>query len=539
MLVLSMALGAAARAERPPPPAGRGGPPPGAARKEAGTARAARPGPRTRVVPATPGPYCAGDYADDLGALQPAARGFEQQAAAYAFCIRTSAVYECPYYGIDGTLHVTRKDAVAHGTGFAFRQQDGATLVLTNEHVSGWPAATDANHNVADVPAGCRRVSEALVIVDDDSDGYERDDVPLSRVVADPQLDVAILKARALLPVMPWRIGRSAALRERNVVSVRGFPLGVVKAENLGKVISAFDHDDFGEWDHDDFVIDALLSIGSSGSPVFAVSCRTGEFELVGVYHAAYSRGSALNVVIGVDQVRDLMTTLKRAPRARTDDQAALDGAARTRLVQLVAGSSEPIFPVGPLAAKVQARSDGALLFQLFSRDFPVRTDPVLVLEDLPGGVEEFGQLGTIWGGNRRGLKPHLRAELDGESQAQAARLLEALRRDALAYLGYRAVLSGSDGSKASFQQVARLERALRSRSVVRQDLGQLAADLVEKLAPRPAERGVTVRAVFEETPPPVEQAPPDPASPPAAPSPVTPTPTAGERAPAGVAAKP
>ena len=50
------------------------------------------------------------------------------------------------------------------------------------------------------------------------------------------------------------------ALRERNVVDVRGFPLGAFKATNLGTVISTYDHDDYKEWDHDDFVIDALLT---------------------------------------------------------------------------------------------------------------------------------------------------------------------------------------------------------------------------------------------------------------------------------------
>ncbi len=182
------------------------------------------------------------------------------------FCVRTSATYECPFYGPDGSLRRVRKRVVAHGTGFAYRQQDGGTLILTNEHVAGWPVATDDDHPVDGVPAGCRRVSDSLKIVDGEGDQYEPDDVPLTRVVADPQLDVAVLKARVALPVMPWKIGRSASLRERNVVNVRGFPLGIIKADNVGKVVSAFDHDDFKEWEHDDFVVDALLAAGNSGS---------------------------------------------------------------------------------------------------------------------------------------------------------------------------------------------------------------------------------------------------------------------------------
>src|SRR5262249_50297485 len=154
-------------------------------------------------------------------------------------------------------------------------------------------------------PSGCKRVSDTLKIVDDDKDAFEPDDVPLQRVVSDVQLDVAVLRSHAKLDLMPWKIGKSAALRERNAVEVKGFPLGAFQATNVGKVISAYDHDDYREWEHDDFVIDALLSPGNSGSPVLAVSSTTGELELVGVFHAAYSGGSALNVVIGIDQLRD------------------------------------------------------------------------------------------------------------------------------------------------------------------------------------------------------------------------------------------
>ena len=122
------------------------------------------------------------------------------------------------------------------------------------------------------MPAGCRKVSDGLKIVDNEADDYDRDDVPLSRVVSDPQLDIEVLKAAQPLPVIPWRVGKSAALRERNVVNVRGFPLGAFRADNVGKVISPFDHDEQGEWDHDDFVVDALLQSPSAAAPTKSTS---------------------------------------------------------------------------------------------------------------------------------------------------------------------------------------------------------------------------------------------------------------------------
>src|SRR5262249_46941436 len=160
-------------------------------------------------------------------------------------------------------------------------------------------------------------------------------------------------KAHATLQLMPWRIGHSADLRERNIVEVVGFPLGEFRAVNLGKVVSAYDHDDYQDWDHDDFVIDALLSSGNSGSPVLAVCCKTGQLELVGIFHAAYSRGSALNVVIAMDQLQNLMDTLKRAPRAHADGRPRLEAPDRVALLEATGPLRAMFFPFGPMTAVV------------------------------------------------------------------------------------------------------------------------------------------------------------------------------------------
>src|SRR5205814_1886436 len=123
----------------------------------------------------------------------------------YTFCVRNTAIYECLSYGADGTVKRQHEKAILHGTGFAYRRQDGDTFLLTNEHVAVWPAITDDEHRVDDVPSGCKKISETLRIVDDEHDIYDRDDVPLVRVAADPQLDVAVLKAHAKLPILPWK----------------------------------------------------------------------------------------------------------------------------------------------------------------------------------------------------------------------------------------------------------------------------------------------------------------------------------------------
>jgi serine protease Do len=430
-----------------------------------------------------PAPYCAGEYADDLARLAPAARDMEREA--YSFCVRNTVTYECLSYGDDASVRRTRKKAVIHGTAFAYRLQreTGETLLMTNQHVSDWPAVTDEAHPVDGVPLGCKRLSESLRIVDSENDDYDRDDIALTKVVSDAQLDAAILKAKAILPLMPWKIGKSAAVRERNVVEVRGFPLGAFRATNVGKVISPHDHDDQGDWNHDDFVIDALLSAGNSGSPVLAVSCKTGELELVGIYHAGYVQGSALNVVVGIDQLRDLMTTFKRAPRGRGEALAALDAAARAELGrELALPGVDPFFPLGALVARVRPRSDGALVFEVFSRDFPFQTVPMFAYEDAPSDAG-FGEPGRLWFGGLRGLRRIERGELDADALAQEARLIDALRRDAVAFFGFRTAGPGL-GTRADFEQKARQSRTLRRTVQARHDMVSIAGELADRWAP-------------------------------------------------------
>jgi len=466
-------------------------------------ANSAPPPPPAVPPPATPAtqaaappaaqPICLGDYAEDWRALSEAAAATDGAADhKYSYCVRNTAVYECVSYAADGTLRKVRRSSFLHGTAFAYRRDDADTLLLTNQHVAEWPAVTDEEHPVDGVPPGCKKVAETLKIVDDDHDDYSPDDTPLSRVVSDPQLDMAVLRAHAHLEVMPWKIGKSAALRERNVVEVKGFPLGAFSATNVGKVVSAYDHDEYKEWDHDDFVVDALLSSGNSGSPVLAVSCKTGELELVGIFHAAYSGGSALNVVVGVDQVRDLMATLKRTPKARPD-VLSLDAASRTRLAEEVRGG-EQYFPFGPLTATVHVRPDGALVFAVYPHDFPLSVQPLVVFEDLaPGDPTGFGTPGRVLAGGTSGLRRYLRADLDADAQAQTARVLDGVRRAALSTFDWRAAAKVAQVSRDAFDRATRLQRTI-NRSVRRQaDLIQIASDLADRLGPRPGDSNATL----------------------------------------------
>jgi S1-C subfamily serine protease len=443
------------------------------------------------------------EYVSDFQELAPEAREYEQQQAPYTFCVRTTAVYECPVYRADGSLRHLRKTSTAHGTAFAYRQDGADTLLLTNDHVAEWPVATEDAHSVDGVPAGCRLVSNRVRIVDNDQDDYERDDTPLALVVADPALDMAVLRAHKALPVMPWKVGKSALLREQNIVDVRGFPLGAFKANNVGKVISAYDRDDYKSWEHDDFVIDALLSPGNSGSPVFAVSRKTGQFELVGVYHAGYNGGSALNLVVGIDQIRDLMTDLKRTTHTHSEDAAALDAQSRAAFVERVRTQEQAFFPLGNLVVQARALPDGALLYEIEGADFPLQSSPIAVLEDLPPeGKDVFGTLGRMWFGGPPGLKAVSRSSLGADTQAQVAKVLDAVRHDGTWALTGQALDGDGDLSRDRFEKKARFTRAFKRGMTARQDMTQAFEELAGKLGPQDGEAGLHVASVLAPPPP-------------------------------------
>jgi serine protease Do len=395
-------------------------------------------------------------------------------------------VYECLSYAADGTIRRNRQRSVLHGTAFAYQRQANDTLLLTNDHVAAWPSVTDSGHPVEGVPTGCKLVSQSLALVDNEHDDYPRDDVTATVLVTDPQLDVAILRAHALLQVMPWKVGHSADLRERNVVEVRGFPLGAFRATNIGKVVSAHDHDDCGDWDHDDFVIDALLSSGNSGSPVLAVSRATGEYELVGILHAGYSQGSALNVVIGIDQVRDLMTSLKRSTHERKEDLVALSEA-RERIQSALGPLKEMFFPFGGLVANIRTRPDGTLLFALFPKDFPLASDPLLILEsNATGSPADLGAPARIWVGASGGLKDYDWPAMPPDVQGQLTRTLDEMATDAIAYAGLKEARETDLQSRQSSDRIARLSKAFARTTASRSDLVQSIHEIAEKLAPQP-----------------------------------------------------
>ena len=442
-------------------------------------------------------------YADTFTPLRNNVRAYEQDPVnRYAYCIRNVATYECLRYGSDGSVRRLQHEATMHGTGFAYKSDGDQTRLLTNEHVVVWPLVTDGEHRVDDIPPGCKLVRQKLSIVDNNDDEFEEDDIQLARVVEDAALDAAVVRAKGKLRLLPYRMGRSAALSAGDVVVVRGFPLGVFQAYNTGKVINTYNLDRYRQWDHVDFVIDAQLSNGNSGSPVLALNRRTGEYELVGVFHSTYRRANGLNEVIAIDQLQELMFQLKRPDRSHSsvDLEQLPDEEQRQRLKKALAESQfVPFMALGPLFVRVQAVSD-SLVYEVFSSSFPHDRQRVAVVLDAPE-PGTWGKLKQVWFGNGRGYKRYGVADLNAESHELLKWMFKRLHELATATLhDSLAASSIADSRQAAERRI--MQKRARVRAAEDMELAQLLLDIASKESPTGAAEAVALSDVFAQITP-------------------------------------
>ena len=459
---------------------------------------------------ATPGFVCQGEYSDTLQVQSMHSRETEQGARGqYSYLVRSSAKYECPFFGPDGKLRRRRIQASELGTAFAYEAAGNDTFLFTNEHVAAWPEVTDSFHRIDGVPEGCKRVEEKLRIVRDERDDFEPGQIPLTRVAVDPLLDAAILKASQKLTVIPYKIGKSAALRQGNAVEVRGFPLGVMQAVSTGKVVNPYDRDQEQGWDHVDFVIDALLAEGNSGSPVLAASCKARDLELVGVYHAGYKGHGALNVVVGIDQLVDFMHKKRRLPHALAEDGPGAPGASdRARVETSLAAGALPLFDFGGLTVRAEP-SGTALLYHFYGRQFPLDDRRVAVLEDRAKEAA-FGELGRFWVAGPGGWREWPPSALGADERDLLTRVVDSVRLQVLHSIDYRKALA-NQSSPDDRRHGRELSRTIARDAPVARDLAGNLLDTVDRLS---AGHDTTPGAVASgaETPPPVPPLPPLPA---------------------------
>jgi S1-C subfamily serine protease len=454
---------------------------------------------------ATTGMMCEGDYADTLQVQSMRTRDLEQgPRSQYSYLVRSTAKYECPFFGPDGKLRRRRVQASELGTAFAYEISGGETYLMTNEHVAVWPDVTDSLHRIDGVADGCKRVEDKLRIVRDERDDFDPGQIALTRVAVDPLLDAAILKASQRLTVLPYKIGKSAGLRQGNAVAVRGFPLGVMQAVSGGKVVNPYDRDQEQGWDHVDFVIDALLSEGNSGSPVLAASCRTRELELVGVYHAGYKGHGALNVVVGIDQLADFMKKKRRIPRAIATEGSpgALGLVERNRVKDSLASGTLPMFDFGGLVVRVEV-SDGVLLYHVYTRQFPIDDRRIVVIEDLVKNAA-FGEPGRLWVLGATGWREWPPSALGADERDLVSRVVDTIRLLVLHTLDYRRALA-NPGSADERRRGREVSRTMARDQPLTRDLATNLLETADRLSS--AGRDATAAVA-----PPSQSAPPAPA---------------------------
>jgi serine protease Do len=457
---------------------------------------------------ATTATQCQGEYADTLEIQSPHTREIEQgPRGQYSYLVRSTAKYECPFFGPDGKLRRRRVQATELGSAFAYEISGSDTYLLTNEHVASWPEVTDTFHRIDGVQDGCKRVEDKLRIVRDERDDFEPGQIPLTRVAVEPLLDAAILRANQKLNALPYRIGKSAGLRQGNAVEVRGFPLGVMQAVSGGKIVNPYDRDQEQGWDHVDFVIDALLAEGNSGSPVLALSCHSRDLELVGMYHAGYKGHGALNVVIGIDQLTDFMRKKKRVPRALSAENApgAAGAAERARLVASLTAGTLPLVDFGGLFVRIDV-SDEVLLYHVYGRQFPLDERRAAVIEDLPK-EGAFGELGHVWvqgqqaegkGQGGTNWREWPLAALGADERDLLTRVTESIRLQIIHTIDYRHALANPAMSEER-RRGRDLSRVLARDIPLAKDLAANLLDMADRLS---AGRETTPLTAATETPP-------------------------------------
>ena len=437
---------------------------------------------------ATTALLCDGAYADTLQVESSRAREIDQgPKSQYSFLVRSSAQYDCPFFGPDGKLRRRRVQSSVLGTAFAYEASGTDTYLLTNEHVVAWPDVTDSSRHVDDVPEGCKRVEDRLRIVRDEHDDFEPGQIPLSRVAVDPLLDVAILKASQKLVVVPYKLGKSAALRQGNAVEVRGFPLGSMQAVSSGKIVNPYDRDQEQGWDHVDFAIDALLAEGNAGSPVLAASCKSHELELVGIYHAGHKGQGALNVVVGIDQLTEFMRKKQRIPPGLSEGAPGAGGAAdRARVRETLASGTLPLFDFGGLLVRAESGHDdaGAFLYSVYGRQFPLDDRPVAVIEDLPR-EGAFGELTRLWVRGPSGWREWRPSALGTDERDLLARVGDAVRSQVLHTIDFRKALA-NPGSADERRHGRDLSRAIARDVPVARDMVENLLDAVDRLSSLP-----------------------------------------------------
>lgn len=214
-------------------------------------------------------------------------------------CIRNEVTYQKVGKGDQPKL-VRR----GYGTAFAYERRDGQTYLVTNHHVIDSPSGfyrmergqTEGSFSVAHY----RKISERFTLVDDARDSDPKDDVVVSKVREDENVDIAVLRTKKDIHVSDrFVFDPSFEARRGDEVYLLGFPKALVRAQTKGVVADpaykAYD----GAVYH---ALDVTGTFGSSGSPYFVRRGErfhwAGNMRAVNLYQESYATLFSLGIPI-------------------------------------------------------------------------------------------------------------------------------------------------------------------------------------------------------------------------------------------------
>ena len=327
------------------------------------------------------------------------ARDMEQgPRSQYSYLVRSSAKYECPFFGPDGKLRRRRVQASELGTAFAYEAVGNDTYLLTNEHVAVWPEVTDGLHRIEGVPEGCKRVEDKLRIVRDERDDFEPGQIALpargGRPAAgrgdpegEPEADRVALQDRQERRAAPGERGRRARLpagRDAGGVQRQGRqPLRSRSGTGLGP----------RRLRRRRAAVRGKLRQPGDGRVVPLARAGAGRRlprRLQGPQRAERRRRHRSAHRVHAQEAA-------RPARAGVGGIAGRAGSRRARRAsrRRCRAGTLPLFDFGGIVVRAEP-IDSALLYHLYGRQFPLDDRRIVVIEDLAKSGA-FGEMGRLW----------------------------------------------------------------------------------------------------------------------------------------------
>ena len=185
----------------------------------------------------------------------------------------------------------------AYGSAFAYREVDGFTYLITNQHVLG-------NYEMELAGRKLKRIAQRTKIIDSQFDKDTSDDIPLETIFESESLDLAIVRTKAKLNVLPEKyFGDSSTLRYGEKAYLIGYPMALFPTVTSGIIANPGDYTHVVEVDEPQLnltvtsvvkkVLDLSVNPGNSGGPFFVE--RDGRFYWMGIVNAYVTDHSSRN----------------------------------------------------------------------------------------------------------------------------------------------------------------------------------------------------------------------------------------------------